>query len=142
MSEITKVNEKVNFTVEEVVSYMIHVERLKRYEAEVKIFFILKQLINVINGHAQSLLLKLVASGYKRTVNHFQIALYTADSWSLHVIRNLGRYIEAWWKHELKTKIVYKFNRAELFKDVLYVILFEIESEHPITTDMIFFYNN
>ena len=143
MSEITKVDEKkVNFTVQEVVCYTIHVERLKRDEAEIKIFFTLKQLINMINGYVQSLLLKVVASGYKRTRNHFQIALYTANKWSTQVVNNLGRYIEGCWKHQLKTEIVYNFTYAEVFKEVLYVILFEIESEHPITTDIIFFYNN
>ena len=110
-------------------------ERQKRYAAAVKIFFMLKDLINTLNAYAQSPLdiLKLVASGFKTTVNHFQIGLYTADKWTLDIISNLGRYIEACWKHELKTEVVCEFTHTEVFKDMMYIILFETESEHLIS---------
>ena len=107
MVEISNLNEKVDFNVQEVISYMKQVERQKRYAAEVKIFFMLKELINTVNKYAESPsnILKLVASDYKTTVNHFKIGLYTADEWDLDVITNLGKYIEACWQHELKNKV-------------------------------------
>ena len=120
MAKITKVDEKVDFNVEEVISYMIEVERQKRYAAEAKIFFILKDLINTLNRYAQSPLdiLKLVSSGYKTTLKHFQIGLYTADKWTLDILSNLARYIEACWTHELKTEVVCEFTHIEVYKDM------------------------
>ena len=109
-----------------------------------KIFFILKDLINTLNRYAQLPLdiLKLVASGYKTTLKHFQIGLYTADKWTLDIISNLARYIEVCWKHELKTEVVCEFTHIEVYKDMMYIILFEIESEHLISSDINFFYHN
>ena len=141
MAEITKVDEKVDFNVGEVISYMIEVERQKRYAAEVKIFFILKDLINTLNRYAQSPLdiLKLVASRYKTTLKYFQTGLNSADKWTLDIISNLARYIEACWKHELKTEVVCEFTHIEEYKDMMYIILFEIESEHLISSNINFF---
>ena len=139
-----KLDEKVDFNVDKVVSDMMQIERCKRYATEVKIFFMLKELINTLNRYCQSPLemLKIVGSGYKRTINHFQIGLYTVDKLSLNIISNLSKYIEACWKEELKTEVFCEFTHIEVLKDMMYIILFEIESEHLTSSDIIFFYHN
>ena len=80
--------EEVDFNVEEIVSDMVQMERCNRCSAEIKIFFLLKELINILDRYAASRqdALKLIASGYKRTLNHFQIGLYSADKWSVNII--------------------------------------------------------
>ena len=136
--------EKVDFKLEEVVSDMLQLERCNRYAAETKIFFMLKELIYTLNKYAQSPFdtLKIVGSGYKRTLKHFQIGLYTADKWSINIIQNLAKYIEESWKSELKTQVVCEFTHIEVLQDMMYIILFEIENEHMTSSDINFFYHN
>ena len=151
MSEATnkKLNEKLNkekvdFDVEEVICDMLHEERCNRYAAETKIYFLLKDLINTLNRYATSPLhaLKVIASGYKRTRMHFQIVLYSADKWKIEIIEGLGKYIENNWKSELNAQKLCEFSPIEIVKNMIYMTLFEIESNHIIETDINFFYHN
>ena len=133
--------EEVDFNMEKVVSDMVQIERCNRYSAEIKIFFLLKGLINILDRYTESPqdALKLIACGYKRTLNHFQIGLYSADKWSLNIIEGLAKYIECNWKNKLNAQLVCKFTHIEVLKDMMYIILFEIESECITSSDIVFF---
>ena len=78
----------VDFEREEVEREILEEERVKRYSAEVKIYFLLKDYINVMNRNAitPEYTLKIVASGYKQTKDEFQIVLYSADEWKRYFV--------------------------------------------------------
>ena len=136
--------EEVDFNVEEVVSDKVQMECYNRYSAEIKILFLLKELINLLDRYSESPhdKLKPLASGYKRTLNHFQIGLYSADKWTVNIIEVLAKYIEYNWKIELNSQVVCYFTHIEVLKDMMYIVLFEIESKQATSSDIEFFYHN
>ena len=90
MAEISELNlttdekvdvAKIDFDVKEVELEILHEERWRRYAAETKIYFIIKEFINTLNKNALSPLhtLKIVASGYRTTLTDFEIVTYSAD---------------------------------------------------------------
>ena len=90
MAEITEINlttdeildvGKIDFDVKEVELEMLHEKRCRRYAADTKIYFIIKEFINTLNKNALSPLhtLKIIASGYRTTLSHFEIVPYSAD---------------------------------------------------------------
>ena len=87
---------QIDFDVKEVELEILHEERCRRYAAETKIYFIIKEFINTLNKHALSPLhtLKIVASGYRSTKTHFEIVTYSADKWKQFLIDGLAKCIE------------------------------------------------
>ena len=145
MSEANKEKleeEKVDFSIDRVVSDLLEMERCTRSATEVKIFFLLKDLIKILDKYCEDPQdkLKLIGSGYKRTLNHFQIGLYSVDQWSTNIIDGLSQYIECQWRHELNSEVVCAYTQIEALKDFMYIVLFEIESEHIKSSDIEFFY--
>ena len=69
---------EVDFSVEEIEKEILEEERQKRYTAETKIYFIMKDFINILNLNAISpeFTLKVIASGYQKTKDEFQIIFY------------------------------------------------------------------
>ena len=80
-SEVEKIDFTKDISTQEVQSDILHKERLSRYIAEVKIYFIIKELITTLNQYVASplLTLKIIASGYRKTHTNFDIVTYSAD---------------------------------------------------------------
>ena len=141
MAEITEINlttdekldvAKIDFDVEEVVLEILHEERCRRYAAEAKIYFIIKEFINTLNKNALSPLhtLKIIASGYRATLSHFKIVTYSADKWKKYFIEGLAKCIEENWEHELGVQKRCDYTYVEVIKDMLYMARYKIESDH------------
>ena len=71
----------VDFDVEQVEKEILDEERAKRYGSEIRIYFIMKDFIKVLNQNAISpeFALKVIESGYRQTKEEFQIVFYVAD---------------------------------------------------------------
>ena len=86
----------VDFDRTEVEKEMLEEERAKRYSAEVKIYFMLKEYINVLNRNAitPEYTLKIIASGYKQTKDEYQIVIYSADEWKRNFVDGITKILE------------------------------------------------
>ena len=134
----------VDFDREEVEKEILEEERIKRYSAEVKIYFLLKDYINVMNRNAitHEYTLKIVASGYKQTKDEFQVVLYSADEWKRYFVDGLAKVLEEIWQAELNTTVTCDYNLVEILKNKLYVTTYRIKSDHIIESELQFFYHN
>ena len=101
MAEISELNlttdkkldvAKIDFDVKEVELEILHEERCRRYAAGTKIYFIIKEFINK-NALSPLHTLKIVASGYRTTLTHFEIVTYSADKWKKYFIEGLVKCI-------------------------------------------------
>ena len=153
MAEITEINlttdekldvTKIDFDVKEVELEILHEERCRRYAAETKIYFIIKEFINTLNKNALSPLhtLKIIASGYRTTLSHFEIVTYSADKWKKYFIEGLAKCIEENWEHELGVQKRCDYTYVEVIKDILYMARYKIESNHYLERDLNIFYHN
>ena len=136
--------ETVDFDRDEVVKEILEEERVKRYTAEVKIYFALKEFIRVLNQNAitPEYALKVVASGYKQTKDDYQIIIYSADEWKRYFIDGLAKIIEEHWHAELNTQAEFNFETVQVLKDRLYVTTYTIKSDHITERKFNFFYHN
>ena len=134
----------VDFDREEVEKEILEEERIKRYSAEVKIYFLLKDYINVMNRNAitHEYTLKIVASGYKQTKDEFEVVLYSADEWKRYFVDGLAKVLEEIWQAELNTTVTCDYNLVEILKNKLYVTTYRIKSDHIIESELQFFYHN
>ena len=135
---------KIDFDVREVELEILHEERCKRYAAETKIFFIIKDFINTLNKNALSPqhMLKVIASGYRGTKTHFEIIIYSGDKWQQYFIDGLAKCIEENWQEELKTKNACEYTYIEAIKDMLYVANYRVKSDHLLDRQFTIFYHN
>ena len=132
----------VDFSVEKVEKEILEEERLRRYQAEVKIYFLMKEFIMVMNQNAPSAeyCLKLITSGYRQTKKEYEIVFYSADRWSNNIIDGINKVIEEKWTDELKLKANCDYNLLEIVKKKLYLTTFTIKSDHVLETDLNLFY--
>ena len=135
---------QIDFDVKEVELEIWHEERCKRYAAETKIYFLIKEFINILNMNATSPLhtLKIVASGYRTTKTHFEIVTYSADKWKKFFIEGLSKCIEENWESELGIKKCCDYTYIEVIKDMLYIANYKIESDHFIERELNLFSHN
>ena len=135
---------EVDFSVEEVEQEILQEERVKRYGAEVKIYFLMKDFINVLNQNAitPEFALKVIASGYRQTKDEFQIVFYVADQWQRYFVDGLAKCIEENWTAELNTQIPCDYNLVEVLKDKLYVVTYRVKSDHVVESGLFLFYHN
>ena len=142
--DLTCKEKVVDFDREEVEREILEEERVKRYSAEVKIYFLLKDYINVMNRNAitPEYTLKIVASGYKQTKDEFQVVLYSADEWKRYFVDGLAKVLEESWQAELNTTVNCDYNLVEILKDKLYVKTYRIKSDHIIENELRFFNHN
>ena len=68
-------------------------ERANRYSAETKIYFNLKDFINILNQNAISpeFVLKIIASGYQTTKEQYIIVFYVVNKWERYFVDGLGK---------------------------------------------------
>ena len=132
----------VDFSVEKVEKEILEEERLRRYQAEVKIYFLMKEFIMVMNQNAPSAeyCLKLITSGYRQTKKEYEIVFYSADRWSNNIIDGINKVIEEKWTDELKLKANCDYNLLEIVKKKLHLTTFTIKSDHVLETDLNLFY--
>ena len=153
MAEISELNlttdekldvAKIDFDVKKVELEILHEERCRRYAAETKIYFVIKEFINTLNKNAISPLhtLKIVASGYRTTLTHFEIVTYSADKWKKYFIEGLAKCIEEKWEHELNAQKRCDYTYIENIKDKLYMACYKVESDHYLERDLNIFYHN
>ena len=104
----------------------------------------IKEFINILNKNALSPLhtLKIIASGYRRTLTHFEIITYSADKWKTYFIEGLAKCIKENWEHELNAQKRCEFTYVEVMKDMLYLAHYKIESDHYFESDLNIFYHN
>ena len=142
--DLTCKEKLVDFDREKVEREILEEERVKRYSAEVKIYFLLKDYINVMNRNAitPEYTLKIVASGYKQTKDEFQVILYSADEWRRYFVDGLAKVLEESWEAELNMKAECNYNLIEVLKDKLYVTTYSIKSDHIIERDLDYFNHN
>ena len=132
----------VHFSVEKVEKEILDEERLRRYQAEVKIYFLMKEFIKVMNqnGPSAEYTLKIIASGYRQTKKEYEIVFYSADRWTNQIIDGIGKVIEEKWSDELTMKANCDYNLLEIVKKKLYLTTFIIKSDHVVETDLNLFY--
>ena len=131
-----------DFNVEKVEQEILEEERIRRYQAEVKIYFLMKEFIMVINQNAPSpeYCLKLIASGYRQTKNLYEIVFYSTDQWKENIVKGIGKVIEEKWHDELNMQAVCDFNLIEILKKKLYVTTYIIKSDRVVESDLNLFY--
>ena len=136
--------ETVDFDREELEKEILEEERVKRYTAEVKIYFALKEFIRVLNQNAitPEYTLKAVASGYKQTKDDYKIIIYSAGKWKRYFIDGLAKIIEEHWQVELNMQAKCNFETIQVLKDRLYVTTNTIKSDHIAESEFNFFYHN
>ena len=133
---------EVHFSVEKVEKEILEEERLRRYQAEVKIYFLMKEFIIVMSQNAPraEYTLKIIASGYRQTKKEYEIVFYSADRWTNQIIDGIGKVIEEKWSDELKMKANCDYNLLEIVKKKLYLTTFTMKSNHVVETDLNLFY--
>ena len=133
--------ETIDFDRDQVEKEILEEERVKRYTAEVKIYFALKEFIGVLNQNAitPEYTLKVVASGYKQIKDDYQIIVYNADEWKRYFIDGLAKIIEEHWQAELNTQAECNFETVQVLKDRLYVTTYSIKSDHIAEGEFNFF---
>ena len=131
----------VDFDRTEVEKEMLEEERAKRYSAEVKIYFMLKEYINVLNRNAitPEYTLKIIASGYKQTKDEYQIVIYSADEWKRNFVDGIAKILEEHWQSQLNMQTECHYNLVEIMKDKLYLTTYKIKSDHIVESDLHFF---
>ena len=134
--------QKINFSVEKVEQEILEEERIRRYQAEVKIYFLMKDFMMVVNQNARSpeYTLKLIASGYIQTKKDFEIVYYSADRWTDTIVKGIGKVIEEKWRDELNMLTSCDFTLTEILRKKLYVTTYTIKSNHVIESDLNLFY--
>ena len=140
--DLTCKEKLVVFDREEVEREILEEERVTRYSAEVKIYFLLRDYINVNNAIAPESTLKIIASGYRQTKDEYQVILYSADEWKRYFVDGLAKALEESWQAELNTSVECNYNLVEVLKDKLYVTTYRIKSDHIIEKELQFFYHN
>ena len=135
---------EVDFSVEEIEKEILEEERQKRYAAETKIYFIMKDFINILNLNAISpkFTLKVIASGYQKTKDEFQIIFYVANKWERYFVDGLAKCIEENWVQELNINLPCDYDLQEVLKDRLYVARYHVKSDHIVTSELSLFYHN
>ena len=119
-------------------------ERARRYSAETKIYFIMKDFINILNQNAISpeFVLKIIASGYQTTKEQYIIVFYVVNKWEGYFVDGLGKCIEENWKQKLNVDIECEYDHQEMLKDHLYIVRYFVKSQHQIDGDIHIFYHN
>ena len=132
--EIKKIEEKVK---EETKKSM-------RYAGEIKIFFMLRDYVNMINACAitPSFTLKVVAFAYKLRKNYSEILIYTADRWQQYFVSGLAKILEEHWLEEIQETVTAQYSHIEIVNQKLYVTNYLIPSEHLLEGQLEFVYNN
>ena len=135
---------EVDFSIDEVETEILEEEREKRYTAETKIFFIMKDFINILNQNAISpeFVLKVIASGYKKTKDEFQTIFYVANKWERYFVDGLAKCIEENWTQELNINLPCEQDLQEVLKDRLYVARYRVKRDHIVESDLFLFYHN
>ena len=135
---------EVDFSVEEIEKEILEEERQKRYAAEIKIYFIMKDFINLLNLNAISpeFTVKVIASGYQKTKDEFQIIFYVANKWERYFVDALAKCIEENWVQELNVNLPCNYDLQEVLKGRLYVARYRIKSDHIVTSELSLFYHN
>ena len=134
--------EKINFSIEKVEQEILEEKRIRRYQAEVKIYFLMKDFMIVGNRNAPfpEYTLKLIASGYRQTKKKFEIVYYSADRWTDTIVKGISKVIEEKWRDELNMLTSSDFTLTEILKKKLYVTTYTIKSDHMIQSDFNLFY--
>ena len=142
--DLTCKEKLVDFDRKEVEREILEEERVTRYSAEVKIYLLLKDYINVMNRNAiaPGYTLKIIASSYRQTKDEYQVILYRADEWKRYFVVGLAKVLEESWQAELNTSVECNYNLVEVLKDKLYVTTYRIKSDHIIEKELQFFYHN
>ena len=135
---------EVDFNVEEIEKEVLEEKRAKRYAAEVKIYFIMKEFIKVLNQNAitPEFALKVIASGYRQTKDEYQIIFYVADEWQRYFVDGLAKCIKENWAKELNINVPCEYNLVEVLKDKLYVATYRVKSDHIVESNLFLFYHN
>ena len=135
---------EIDFSVDKIEKEILDEERQKRYAAETKIYFIMKDFINVLNLKAISpeFAFKVVASGYQKTKDEFQIIFYIANKWERYFVDGLAKCIEENWTQELNVNIPCDYDLQEVLKDRLYVARYRVKSDHIVASKLSLFYHN
>ena len=135
---------EVDFNVEEIEKETLEEERAKRYAAEVKIYFIMKEFIKVLNQNAitPEFALKVIASGYRQTKDEYQIIFYVADEWQRYFVDGLAKCIEENWAKELNINVPCEYNLVEVLKDKLYVATYRVKGDHIVESNLFLCYHN
>ena len=132
----------VDFSAEKVEKEKLEEERIRRWQAEVKIYFHMKEFIMVMNQNPPSVeyCLKMIASGYREIKKEYEIVFYSADQWNNNMIHGISKVIEEKWTDELKMKTNVDYNLLEIERKKLYLTTFTIKSDHVVETDLELFY--
>ena len=119
-------------------------ERVKRYAAETKIYFIIKDFIDILNQNAilPEFKLKIIASGFQITKEQFIIIFYIVNKWQHYFVDGLAKCIEENWKQEVNKDITCDYDYQEILKDHLYLARYFVQSNHGVDGDVSLFYHN
>ena len=119
-------------------------ERAKGYNAETKIYFIIKDFLDILNQKAilPEFKLKIIASGFQKTKKQFIMIFYVVSKWQHYFVDGLAKCIEENWKQELNQNINCDYDYQEILKDHLYMARYFLESDHGIDGDVNLFYHN
>ena len=82
-------------------------ERAKRYAAETKIYFIIKDFLDILNQNAilHEFKLKKIALGFQKTKKQFIMIFYIVNKWQHYFVDGLAKCLEE--KLEAGTKYGY-----------------------------------
>ena len=119
-------------------------KKSKRWSGEIKIFFMLRDYINVLNATAlmPTFTLKGVAFAYRKKENFFEIIIYTAEKWQEYFVSGLAKILQEHWLAEVGEIVEAKYSHIELVKQKLYITNYLIPSSHVLEEELEFFYNN
>ena len=119
-------------------------KKSKRWSGEVKIFFMLRDYLKVLNSCAitPQFELKIVALAYRKTKTHFEITIYSADKWQHYFVSGISNILVEHWINEVGEEAFIDYNEIEIIKNRLYITTFLIPSEHTEDSLIAFFYNN
>ena len=146
LNEIINEEYNIEFELElKVVKEIALNQKCLRHASEIKIFFILRDYINLLNvqtSNIPTITLKIVAFTYKKRTSFFEIIIYSADKWDENFVTGIAKLIEEYWIQEVKEEVKVQLSHIEIVNQKLYITDFLIPSEHMKTEQMQFFYNN
>ena len=118
-------------------------KKSNRWSGEIKNFFMIRDYLNVINNCAitPTYKLKIVALAYRKTKQHFEIKIYTADKWQQYFIAGISNILAEHWIQEVGEEVFVDYNQSEIIKDKIYISTFLIPPEHLEDGELQFFYN-
>ena len=119
-------------------------KKSKRWSWEVKIFFMLRDYLKVLDSCAitPQYQLNIVALAYRKTKTHFEITIYSADKWQHYFVSGISNILVEKWINEVGEEAFIDCNEIKIIKSRLYITTFLIPSEHTEDGLIEFFYNN